>query len=266
MSFPRSDRGEIFAVYGDLATSSSCIERETLGIHLPDERTSMTKMRAPQPNVFGLPDSDIALAATEFTLRSAPEFIYNHSVRSYLFAREVAAASGMRAGEDYDEELVYLSCVLHDIGATDQANGDQRFEVDGADAAAAFLRRHDIDEDRITPVWTAIALHTSPGLAHRFGTVPAVAQMGIGTDIIGLGKGLLPNGFAERVHERWPRHNLGYRLAAVIARQVHDKPAKGDPLSFPGHLHQLVYPGSPSITWFDVVDAAGWGDKWESAL
>jgi hypothetical protein len=194
----------------------------------------------------------------------APEFIYNHSVRSYLFARAVAAARGMRAGVDYDDELVYLSCVLHDLGATDQANGAQRFEVDGADAAATFLREHDVDEARVTAVWTAIALHTSPGLAHRFGAVPAVAQMGIGADIIGLGKELLPTGFAERVHATWPRHNLGYQLAAVVAGQVQDNPAKGDPLGFPGHLYQLVYPEAPKITWFDVVDAAGWGDQPES--
>ena len=225
----------------------------------------MTATQAPQTDHFELPDSDIALAATELTLRVAPEFIYNHSVRSYLFAREIAAARGMRAGVDYDDELVYLSCVLHDLGATDQANGEQRFEVDGADVAAAFLREHDLSDARITAVWTAIALHTSSGLAHRFGTVPAVAQMGIGADIIGLGKELLPIGFAERVHAIWPRHNLGYQFASVIARQVHDNPAKGDPLSFPGHLHQLMYPQAPSITWFDVVDAAGWGDQRESA-
>jgi hypothetical protein len=225
----------------------------------------MTNTQTPQANTFDLPDSDIAVAATEFTLRAAPEFIYNHSVRSYLFAREIAAARGMRADVDYDDELVYLSCVLHDLGATDQANGQQRFEVDGADAAATFLREHDLDEAQVTAVWTAIALHTSAGLAHRFGTVPAVAQMGIGADIIGPGKELLPNGYAERVHNAWPRHNLGYQLAAVIARQVHDNPAKGDPLSFPGHLHQLVYPEAPTITWFDVVDAAGWGDQPEFA-
>ncbi|MUL67717.1 phosphohydrolase [Mycobacterium sp. CBMA 234] len=218
-------------------------------------------MQTPRANSFSLPDSDIAVAATELTLRATPEFIYNHSIRSYLFAREVAAAQGIRAGVDYDDELVYLSCILHDLGATDHANGGQRFEVDGADAAATFLREHGVDEAQITAVWTAIALHTSPGLAHRFGSVPAVAQMGIGTDIIGLGKGLLPNGFAERVHQMWPRHNLGFQLAEAIAHQVHDNPAKGDPLGFPGHLHQLVYPETPTITWFDVVEAAGWGDQ-----
>jgi hypothetical protein len=227
----------------------------------------MTHNRVPPTTEFALPTSDIAMAATEFTVDVAPEFIYNHSVRSYLYARELAAANGFREGTDYDDELVYLSCVLHDLGATDHANGDQRFEVDGADAAAAFLREHGVEHARVDAVWTAIALHTSAGLAHRFGPVAAIAQMGIGADIIGIGKDKLPSGFADRVHEAWPRHNLGYGLAAVIARQVHDNPAKGgDPLSFPAHLHQLLYPDAAPVTWFDIVDAAGWGDQRDSAM
>jgi hypothetical protein len=227
----------------------------------------MTHKCVPPINEFILPTSDIAVAATEFTLDVAPEFIYTHSVRSYLFARELAAADGFRVDADYDDELVYLSCVLHDLGATDHANGEQRFEVDGADAAAAFLREHGVEEARVDAVWTAIALHTSTGLAHRFGPVAAIAQMGIYADIAGIGKELLPNGFADRVLELLPRHNLGYELAAVIARQVHDNSAKGgDPLTFPAHLHQLLYPDAPPVTWFDIVDAAGWGDQRDAAM
>jgi hypothetical protein len=227
----------------------------------------MRQNQVPPTTEFALPTSDIAVAATEFTLGVAPEFVYNHSVRSYLFARELAAANGFRVGIDYDDDLVYLSCVLHDLGATDHANGGQRFEVDGADAAAEFLREHGVEEARVETVWTAIALHTSAGLAHRFGPVAAIAQMGIGADIIGIGKDMLPGGFADRVHDALPRHNLGYELAAVIARQVHDNPAKGgDPLSFPAHLHQLLYPNAPTVTWFDIVDAAGWGDQRHGAM
>ena len=52
--------------------------------------------------------------------------------------RELAAADGLT---DYDDELVFLGCLLHDLGVTDYGWGDQRFEVEGADAAARFLRR-----------------------------------------------------------------------------------------------------------------------------
>jgi hypothetical protein len=207
------------------------------------------------------PDSDIATAAREFVFDVSPAFVANHSVRSYLFARELATVKGLRPDIDYDDELVFLSCVLHDLGCTDHANGDQRFEVDGADAAARFLTERGVPDDRVTTVWQAIALHTSVGIAHRFGAVHAVTHLGIGTDIAGTERDLLTPGFADRVHETWPRHDLGYALAEVIAGQVEANPAKGHPMTFPGRLHQEMYPASPAVTWVDVVGAAGWNDQ-----
>jgi hypothetical protein len=41
-----------------------------------------------------LPDSDIARAAQQLMFDVSPDFIANHNVRSYLFARELAAAQG----------------------------------------------------------------------------------------------------------------------------------------------------------------------------
>src|ERR1700730_13083568 len=78
-----------------------------------------------------LPDSDIACAAIQFVFDVSPAFVANHSVRSYLFARELAAVKGLHRDVDYDDELVFLSSMLHDLGVTEYANGDQRFEVDG---------------------------------------------------------------------------------------------------------------------------------------
>lgn len=210
---------------------------------------------------FVLPDSEICTAAMALALDVSPSVMYNHCVRSYVFARELAAGTGLRAGVDYDDELLMLSCVLHDLGTTDHANGDQRFEMDGADAAAAFLRGRAVEEERIKTVWTAIALHTSVGLAHRFGPIAALAQMGIGADIVGVGKEQLPEGFAARVHAAWPRHDLGYAIAAMIAAQVEGNPAKGAPMTFPRHMHDLMYPSGRVLTWFDAVEAAGWGDR-----
>lgn len=210
---------------------------------------------------LALPSSELAVAARELVTAVSPPFVAHHAIRSYLFARAVAAAKGLQRDVDYDDELVYLSCVLHDLGVTDHGNGDQRFEVDGADAAARFLRTHDVDEDRVEIVWQAITLHTSVGLAHRFGPVQAVSQMGISTDIIGVDRDLLPPGYAERVHAQWPRDNLGFALAEVIADQIERNPQKGPPLTFPSHLHQLMKAATPAPNWFDLVASSGWNDE-----
>ena len=207
---------------------------------------------------FDLPDTAVAVAARRLCEEVSPGFVHNHTVRSYLFARELAVVTGV--GE-FDDELLFLACVLHDLGVTDYANGDQRFEVDGADAAARFLREEGVDDTRARTVWNAIALHTSPGLAQGFGVIEGLAQWGIAADIAGQGREHLRKDFTDRVHARWPRHDLGYALAGVIARQVHENPAKGAPLSFPAHVHSLFYPQCGSLGWFDIVEAAGWGDQ-----
>lgn len=215
----------------------------------------MTPPDAASATEFGLPDSPVATAARQLTWDVSPEFVYNHAVRSYLFARDLAA------GEAPDDELLFLACILHDLGATDYANTDQRFEVDGADAAARFLEEHGVEATRVQTAWTAIALHTSIGLAHRFGRLAAIAQAGIGTDIAGTERRRLSSSFSDRVHAAWPRHDLGFAFADVLAGQAERNPAKAPPLTFPAHVHQLLYPSHAATTWFDLVDAAGWGDR-----
>ncbi|WP_318263160.1 HD domain-containing protein [Mycolicibacterium goodii] len=153
---------------------------------------------------WGLPDSHMCSAAFDLAESSSPDFLHNHCVRSYLFGRELAAIHGLRAGVDYDEEVVFLVAVLHDLGLTAYGSGDQRFEVDGADAAGRFLRELGLAEPRVRIVWETIALHTSVGLGHRFGTEHAVCHGGIDLDVVGTQKDLLPSGFADRVHAEWP--------------------------------------------------------------
>jgi len=213
---------------------------------------------------WGLPDTAICSAAAELAKNVSPVFLHNHCMRSFLFARELAAGEGLRSGVDYDEEAVFLACVLHDLGLTALGGGEQRFELDGADAAAAFLREQGLSDERVTTVWQSIALHTSIGLGHRFGTDHAVCHSGIEMDVAGPQKDRLSTGFADRVHAAWPRHNLGFAIAEAIGRDTQANPLKAPPFSFPAHVHHLVN-DSPPFSFADVVTNAGWGDEFPRA-
>jgi hypothetical protein len=208
---------------------------------------------------WGLPDSDICSAALRLVFDVSPAFLANHCVRSFLFARELASAENRRGDAGFDEETLFLACLLHDLGLTDHGNGDQRFEVDGADAAARFLRDHSISEDRILTVWQSIALHTSVGLAQRFGTVQSLAFSGISLDINGVDKDALTTGYAERVHGEWPRDDLGYAIARAIDLGVQANPMKAPPFTFPAHIHDLF--NGRSLTFFELIANSGWGDQ-----
>ncbi|MFD9684726.1 heme-binding protein [Kitasatospora sp. NPDC059146] len=210
---------------------------------------------------LGLPDTDLSRDAYACAQRATPDFVLFHSVRSYVFARAHARQQGLRAGTDYDDELLFLSCVLHDIGLSEEGNGDQRFEVDGADTAAAFLRERGVEERRIAIAWDAIALHTSEGIAGRKGPEVRLAQEGIGTDILGVRRESLPAGLADEVHAVLPRMDLAYALSDAIVAQATAKPQKATPLTFPGAVlrHHLPYGAQP--TWYDLIAMAGWGDR-----
>jgi uncharacterized protein (TIGR02246 family) len=221
-------------------------------------------MTDPAPAFFvqlGLPDTDVARKAYAFAKRATPEFVVNHGIRSYVFARAHAARRGLRPGTDYDDELVFLSCILHGIGLSEQGNGEQRFEVDGADTAAAFLRAHGVEQRRVAIAWDAIALHTSPGIANRKATEVAMSQAGIATDIIGAGREDLPAGLPDELHAVLPRADLAYALSDAVLVQATGKPQKAHPLTFAGVLlrHHLPYGAYPG--WYDLIGAAGWGDK-----
>ena len=83
---------------------------------------------------------------------------------------------------------------MHDLGTGDLAKGEARFEVEGADLAAAVLREHGVAEPDVDRVWEAIALHTSPGIAERRGLLAYLTREGVGIDfgrrpeiVVGLG-------------------------------------------------------------------------------
>jgi putative intracellular protease/amidase len=181
------------------------------------------------------PQTQLAKVADELAQAAEPDFMYNHSVRSYLFARIVAAARSLTAGEDYDDELLFLSCVLHDIGLTSHADRGRRFEVDGAEAAVDLLRANGLAAARAEIVWQAIALHTSAGIAEHRGSEVALTRAGIGMDF-GTDAKLVPAELAERVHARYPRMDMARCLADAIVAHAQGSPRKAPPYTLPGEL------------------------------
>ncbi|MBF6397458.1 DUF4440 domain-containing protein [Nocardia cyriacigeorgica] len=210
---------------------------------------------------FGFPETDLAIESFRFAEKAEQEFIFHHSLRAYIYGKVAADQRGLKAGRDYDDELLFVCCVLHDLGLTEQGNGDQRFEVDGADVAAEWLRARGIDEKRVGVVWDAIALHTTEGVAQRKGPEIALTQAGTGTDMLGWGKEDLPAGLVERVHAVLPRADISFALTDAIVGQAMEKPSKASPLNFPGLLLRRHLPLGTMPDWHDLIAQTGWGDR-----
>ncbi|MBV9758825.1 MAG: HD domain-containing protein [Alphaproteobacteria bacterium] len=130
-----------------------------------------------------IPDSKLAREVTEIVHDTASELLFNHSSRVYLFG----ALAGEHRGLKFDPELLYTGAMFHDMGLTKaHSSANERFEVDGANAARDFLQRHGIAQADIDTVWTAVALHTTPGIPQHMHPVVALVTAGVEMDVLGL--------------------------------------------------------------------------------
>jgi len=130
-----------------------------------------------------VPDSAIARAATQLIRDTEDDLLYNHSRRVFFWG----ALTGGRRELKYDPELLYLGAMFHDMGLTQRySSPDLRFEVDGANAALDFMKSYGVSERAIEDVWTAIALHTTPGIPEHMRPTIALVTAGVEMDVLGI--------------------------------------------------------------------------------
>jgi HD domain len=149
-----------------------------------------------------IPDSKLAREASELVRDTESPLLFNHSTRVYYFG----ALAGKGRGLEFDPELLYLGAVFHDMGLSPRHSSKMdRFEVDGANSARSFLRQHKISEQDIDIVWTAIALHTTPGIPQYMHPVVALVTVGVEMDVLGIGYADFAEADREAVVRAYPR-------------------------------------------------------------
>src|SRR3954469_3142174 len=83
-----------------------------------------------------IPDSLLAKEARGILREYSTDLLFNHSMRVYLFGAE----QGRQQNLHFDPELLYIAAAFHDLGLTKKfSTPNDRFEVDGANAARQFL-------------------------------------------------------------------------------------------------------------------------------
>ncbi|KUL70057.1 metal-dependent phosphohydrolase [Streptomyces sp. NRRL WC-3605] len=160
--------------------------------------------------------------------------ILNHSIRVWLVAEHLGRRQGIG---DLAREALAVACLFHDAGTAAPYDGPQRFEVEGADAARAFLNDHDWPAPLIQEVWEAVALHTSPGIAERMGLLPQLVRQAVLVDF--GGSNLIDATDQEPLLSdlaRFPRLDIETVLGDAVVAQAVRCPQKAPPSSWPGGL------------------------------
>jgi len=132
---------------------------------------------------IAIPDSRLAREVSELIRDTESAILYHHSVRVYLFG----ALAGVRKRMKFDPELLYIGAMFHDMGLTPVYRSSvERFEIDSANAARDFMRRHRIPDSSIEIVWDSIALHTTPGIPQHKKPEVALVTAGVEMDVMGV--------------------------------------------------------------------------------
>ena len=206
---------------------------------------------------IGIPDSKLARKITELVRDAESPLLFHHSSRVYYWG----ALTGKRRGLRFDRELLYAGAMFHDMGLTPQyASADKRFEVDGANVARDFMRSHGVAEQDVETGWTAIVLHTTPGIPQFMHPVIALVTAGVEMDVLGIAFSEFTEAEREAVVRAHPRpgrfkeeiiqafydgfhHKPGTTFGTVNADVLADKDPSFRPENFCRVIRASGWPG-----------------------
>jgi hypothetical protein len=180
-------------------------------------------MSAMRTTIAGItiPDSALAREATEFVRDASTQLLFDHSRRVFLWA----ALRAEQLSVDYDAELLYVGAMFHDVGLLEgHRSADERFEIDGANAARAFLERHGLPEEQVMTVWESIALHTTRQVPDYKQPEVRLVAVGVQYDVNGSPFDALTREQRDAVLAAHPRTGFKTGMIEALAAGVRDKP------------------------------------------
>ena len=197
---------------------------------------------------ISLADNPLVAAAIDYAQRLSEPYLFNHAMRSWLFAEAIGRIKGV----EYDRDVVAVGTILHDIGLTAGVSGPHRFEVNGANAALTFIKGKGLSDRRAQLIWDLVALNSTPSLALHKEPEVAVGTMGIGLDYGGFGIELLPTVDIDRIVSAFPRLKMKQRFADTCCRLVAARPET----SYDNFLHDFgerFVPGYNAVSTVDLL-------------
>jgi hypothetical protein len=201
-----------------------------------------------------VPDTKLARDATDLVRSFTSDLVYDHSRRVFWFG----SLQGRNRGLSFDPELLYIGAMFHDLGLNEQFRGSgRRFEVDSANEARRFLQGHGVPEDSIRRVWTAIALHTTPGIPEFMEPEVALVTAGVEYDVLGLGFHDISDVDRAEITALHPRPDFKRNILQAFTEGIAPRPettfgnVKADVL-------ERFVPGYQRGNFVDVIENSAW--------
>jgi len=197
-----------------------------------------------------LVDSKIARDATDLSRSVSPHYLFNHAVRTFLFAYLIGRARGW----NFDKEVLYLACILHDLGLTERFEGDLPFEIQGAEAARDFLQKQAYSQEKSAMVWDGIAMHASAIGQYKRPEIALVGQ-GAGADVIEPDFSRIRKSDVAQIVKAFPRLKFKEAFVRTCADVVRKHPRAASS-SFMRDIRERYAPEFHSGNFCDRVEQA----------
>jgi hypothetical protein len=193
-------------------------------------------------------DSPLITEAIEYARKLYEPYLFNHAMRSWLFAERIGKMKSM----ELDAEAVAVGTLLHDIGLTAGVPGANRFEVNSAAAAVAFVKERGVSNRRAQLIWDLVALNSTPSIALHKEAEVAVGTMGIGLDYGGFGLESIPPREVSEILTAFPRLEMKAKFAETCCRLVVAKPETSYD-NFLRDFGERFVPGYKPISTVDLL-------------
>lgn len=195
-------------------------------------------------------DSQIAKVASTLSASVYPPYLFNHAMRTFLYGSLV----GRALGQHYDEEVLFLACILHDVGLTQRFVGDLPFEIQGAEAAKRFLLDQGYSAAKADVVWDGIAMHVSP-IGGFKGPEIALVGEGAGADVLGPDLSQVKKEDALAILQAFPRLKFKTEFIRSCADVIQKYP-RGASRSFMRDIGERFVPSFHPRNFCDLLAQA----------
>ncbi|GAB3923844.1 hypothetical protein GCM10029976_014670 [Kribbella albertanoniae] len=188
------------------------------------------------------PDTPLAKQMTESATAVLPGPLLQHSLRTWLWGSMLAEIDSI----EYDEELLYVAAMLHDIGLSEAHRGGACFAVHGAAEARALALAAGADDVFAREVFEAIAAHFNMSVPLSWGAESHLLNAGAYFDVVGRRFGEIAPGTVIDVLRRAPRTGFDDCIIAAMReeRRLHprSRAALLHRLGMERSIHRAAFP------------------------
>jgi hypothetical protein len=167
------------------------------------------------------PETPAAAAALSVATRFYSPALLNHSVRSYLWGVMYGRAHGIA----FDDELYYVSALLHDLGLTEPFDSHRlAFENAGGHLAWVFGTAAGWPAERAARVEEIVVMDMRDEVSAAADPESHLLQVSTRWEIVGLRPEEFPPDARAETLARYPRLEFGAEFLACFEDQARRKP------------------------------------------